>query len=392
MFKKKLLWLHKWLGLISGLVVLIVSLTGCLTVFQDELQLMTHPEKFFIEKQNLQPSKTIALSKLIRIAEAKLNPGEKISRVDVFPQENRTWVFRAIKTNKDAFFYSDYFTYYKRVFVNPYTGNVQVVENTKANFFQVVLQLHMNLLLGKKYGHVIVGFSTIFFAVICLTGIVLWWPKKWKPKTLKNSFSINFKANKKRFNYDLHNVLGFYSLLFALLFAFTGLVFAFPAFKKAVSSQLNSLDSKEKQKLSLPLIPKTTSAILDNSFDYVLLHHLTADQLSVRLEKDIAEPQTIQVRMKKNRTGIFYGYSFNQKTGQLDELKSSDNLQLGSRVTSLNYDLHVGSIGGIYTKILAFLVSLVCASLPVTGFIIWLNKYKKSKKKKIERIIVILKT
>ena len=384
MFKKKILWLHKWLGLITGIVVLIVSLTGCLTVFQDELQLMTHPEKFFIERQNLQPSKTILLSKLIRIAEAKLNPGEKISRVDVFPQDNRTWVFRAIKTNKEAFFYSDYFTYYKRVFVNPYTGNVQVVENTKANFFQIMLQLHMNLLLGKKYGHVIVGFSTIFFAVICLTGIVLWWPKKWKPKTLKNSFSINFKANKKRFNYDLHNVLGFYSLMFALLFAFTGLVFAFPAFKKAVSGQLNSLDSKEEQKLSLPLIPQTASGILDNSFDYVLSHHPTADQLSVRLEKDIAEPQTIQVRMEKNRTGIFYGYSFNQKTGQLDELKSSDNLQLGSRVTSLNYDLHVGSVGGIYTKILAFLASLVCASLPVTGFIIWLNKYKKSKKRKLK--------
>lgn len=384
MFKKKLLWLHKWLGLISGLVVLIVSLTGCLTVFQDELQLATHPEKFFIEKQNAQPSKTIALSKLISIAEAKLNQGEKISRVDVFPQDNRTWVFRAIKTNKDAFFYSDYFTYYKRVFVNPYTGNVQVVENTKENFFQIVLQLHMNLLLGKKYGHVIVGFSTIFFAVICVTGIVLWWPKKWKPKTLKNSFSINFKANKKRFNYDLHNVLGFYSLLFALLFAFTGLVFAFPAFKKAVSSQLNSLDSKEKQKLSLPLIPKTASGILDNSFDYVFTHYPTADQLSVRLEKDIAEPQTIQIRMKKNRTGIFYGYSFDQKTGQLQELKSSDNLKLGSRVTSLNYDLHVGSIGGIYTKILAFLASLVCASLPVTGFIIWLNKYKKSKQRKLK--------
>jgi len=384
MFKKKLLWLHKWLGLISGLVVLIVSLTGCLTVFQDELQLMTHPEKFFIEKQNLQPSKTIALSKLINIAEAKLNPGEKISRVDVFPQNNRTWVFRATKTNKDAFFYSDYFTYYKRVFVNPYTGNVQVVENTKENFFQIVLQLHMNLLLGKKYGHFIVGFSTIFFAIICLTGIVLWWPKKWKPKTIKNSFSINFKANKKRFNYDLHNVLGFYSLFFALLFAFTGLVFVFPAFKKAVSNQLNSLDSKEKQKLSFPLIPQTASGILDNGFDYVLTKHPTADQLSVRLEKDIAEPQTIQVRMEKNRTGVFYGYSFNQKTGQLEELKSSDNLQLGSRVTSLNYDLHVGSIGGIYTKILAFLASLVCASLPVTGFIIWLNKYKKSKKRKLK--------
>lgn len=383
MFKKKLLWLHKWLGLLSGLVVLIVSLTGCLTVFQDELQLMTHPEKFFIEKQNLQPSQTIALSQLISIAERKLNPGQKISRVDIFPQNNRTWIFRAIKTNKDAFFYSDFFTYYKRVFVNPYTGNVQVVENTKANFFQIVLQLHMNLLLGKKYGHVIVGFSTIFFAVLCLTGIVLWWPKKWKPKTIKNSFSINFKAKSKRLNYDLHKVLGFYSLLLALLFAFTGLVFAFPAFKKLISNQLNSLDRKEKQQLSLPSIPQTAATVLDNGLNYVLAHHPNADQLSIRIEKDVSEPQDIQVRIEKNRTGVFYWYYFNQKSGQVEELKTSDNLQLGSRVTSLNYDLHVGSIGGIYTKVLAFFAALACASLPVTGFIIWLNKYNKAKLRKV---------
>lgn len=383
MFKKKLLWLHKWLGLLSGLVVLIVSLTGCLTVFQDELQLMTHPEKFFIEKENLQPSQTIALSQLISIAERKLNPGQKISRVDIFPQNNRTWIFRAIKTNKDAFFYSDFFTYYKRVFVNPYTGNVQVVENTKANFFQIVLQLHMNLLLGKKYGHVIVGFSTIFFAVLCLTGIVLWWPKKWKPKTIKNSFSINFKAKSKRLNYDLHKVLGFYSLLLALLFAFTGLVFAFPAFKKLISNQLNSLDRKEKQQLSLPSIPQTAATVLDNGLNYVLAHHPNADQLSIRIEKDVSEPQDIQVRIEKNRTGVFYWYYFNQKSGQVEELKTSDNLQLGSRVTSLNYDLHVGSIGGIYTKVLAFFAALACASLPVTGFIIWLNKYNKAKLRKV---------
>ncbi|MEO8253180.1 MAG: PepSY-associated TM helix domain-containing protein [Flavobacterium sp.] len=382
MVKKKLIWLHKWLGLISGLVVLIISLTGCLNVFQDELQLMTHPEKFFIEKTNQPSLKTIELSKLITIAEAKLNPDEKISRVDVFPQENRTWVFRAIKTNKEAFFYSDYFIYYKRVFVNPYTGNVQVVENTKANFFQIVLQLHMNLLLGKKYGHVVVSYSVLFFAVLCLTGIVLWWPKKWKLKALKNNFSINFKAKSKRLNYDLHNVLGFYSLMFALVFAFTGLVFAFPAFKKMISNQLNFLDGDEKQKLSLPFIPQTASTILDNGLYYVLAHHPNADQLSIRIKKEVSEPQDIQVRIEKNRTGVFYWYYFSQKNGQIEKLKSSDNLQLGSRITSLNYDLHVGSIGGIYTKILAFLASLICASLPITGFIIWLNKYKKSKQRK----------
>jgi uncharacterized iron-regulated membrane protein len=44
----------------------------------------------------------------------------------------------------------------------------------------------------------------------------------------------------------------------------------------------------------------------------------------------------------------------------------------------MNYDLHVGAIAGLTGKIIAFIASLICASLPVTGFLVWyLKKYKK---------------
>jgi len=42
-----------------------------------------------------------------------------------------------------------------------------------------------------------------------------------------------------------------------------------------------------------------------------------------------------------------------------------------------NYDIHVGAILGLPTKIIAFIVSLICASLPVTGFMIWWGRRKK---------------
>ncbi|HJS01184.1 MAG TPA: PepSY-associated TM helix domain-containing protein [Flavobacterium sp.] len=388
--KKQILWLHKWLGLISGIVVLIISLTGCIYVFQDELKFVAYPEKYFISTPSPQTVQPITLSKLIAIAENNLNPEEKVTRIDVFPQKNRTWVFRAIKTDKNAFFYSDYFTYYKKVFINPYSGKVQNVENTKTEFFQVALQLHMNLLLGKKIGHIIISYSVIFFSIICISGLILWWPKKWKAKKLKPHFSIKFNANRKRLNYDLHNVLGFYVLPLALLFCFTGLVFAFSDFKDAVTDGFNAVDTKEETTISkYDFIPQTSTNIVDNGLYYVLAKHPLADQYSIRFadkdekkEKDEKpEPQDIQVRLTKNKTSNFYKYSFNTTTGQLEEIKSSDNLQLGSKITSMNYDLHTGTIGGLPTKFLAFFAALICASLPVTGFIIWFNKTKKEKKK-----------
>ena len=47
----------------------------------------------------------------------------------------------------------------------------------------------------------------------------------------------------------------------------------------------------------------------------------------------------------------------------------------------MNYDIHIGAIGGIAGKIIAFLSSLLIASLPVTGTLLWYGRtYKKTKK------------
>jgi uncharacterized iron-regulated membrane protein len=55
---------------------------------------------------------------------------------------------------------------------------------------------------------------------------------------------------------------------------------------------------------------------------------------------------------------------------------------VADKIRRMNVDIHMGMIGGIWTKILAFLASLIAASLPVTGFIIWWGKRNKKTKKK----------
>jgi uncharacterized iron-regulated membrane protein len=48
----------------------------------------------------------------------------------------------------------------------------------------------------------------------------------------------------------------------------------------------------------------------------------------------------------------------------------------------MNYDIHVGSILGFPGKVLAFLASLIGASLPITGFLVWYGRKFKKKSKK----------
>lgn len=384
MVKKGVLWLHKWLGLLSGLVVFIVSLTGCVYVFHDELKVLVYPEKYYVAEQSKHalPAHTLPLSSLTAIAQKSLPDGEEVTRIDLYPAKNRTWIFRAVKTNEEALTYAAYFKYNKRVFIDPYTGKVQAIENSKTEFFQLVLQLHMNLLLGKKIGHTVVSVSTIIFLILTVTGLVLWWPKKWKVKTLKKGLSFNFSVKWKRLNYDLHNVLGFYSLLFALLLGFTGLLFSYPSLKEFYSKSFNKLVSHEHTTdLPFEIVPQKSPASLDNALIYTLAKHPSADMMSVRLKKNEAL-HDIQVRLLKNRTGDFVWYYFNKNDGQIAKIKSSNQVKTGDWLAGMNYDLHTGVFGGVFTKILYFLASLVCASLPVTGFVIWLNKNKKAKKSK----------
>ena len=65
--------------------------------------------------------------------------------------------------------------------------------------------------------------------------------------------------------------------------------------------------------------------------------------------------------------------SVNNIYGRFKDAKGADKL------LRLNYDIHTGGIWGLPGKILAFLLSLVAASLPVTGFLMWWGKRNKQR-------------
>lgn len=389
--KKFLLWLHKWLGLITGSIVVIVSLTGCMYVFHDDLKKIIYPDYFYITA-NIEGTNQQALpyTTVERLAQDAVGIEYPINRVDIYPAKNRTWVFRSLKTDKEAFGIANEILYYKRVFINPYTGEVQKVEDTKYEFFYQVLQLHRNLWLGSTYGGWLVGGSTVLFLVISLSGLVLWWPKKWKGKTFKRSFVFDFSVSWKRLNYDFHNLLGLYSFLLALVIGFTGILFAFPKLNTAVENTLNKVDEAKFKRMELAsydTINQVYANTLDNAVLYVLQTFPTADMVSLRLGNAKAAEHNLQVRLEQDKTSKFQWLYFDKNTGQITSVKNHtyQTIALGTKVNSLKYDLHVGSIGGYLTKIMAFVGSIICASLPITGFIIWYTKSKKKKKKKEKR-------
>ena len=380
MIRKAFFEIHKWLGLLSGMVVLIVSLSGCVYVFTDELKEIFHRDRLYIEVPENRHRQPFSL--LLDNARNALGSDYEITRSEIFPGADRSWIFRASQTNNKAVGHWNYYSYYFRVYVNPYTGKVIHIEDSKNDFFQLVLSTHMNLLLGPHIGKPLVGYSTLIFFVLLVSGLVLWWPKKWKVRTVRKGLTFKKNAKVKRFNYDLHNVLGFYSLLPALIITVTGLVYSFDWVDESIQYMADGGKKADKQ-----VIPESTPAevynagILDRTMTKLLADHRDADQFSLRFRDDKLAPLDVQIRLKKSRTHLFAWYYFDRNNGDLLLKYGHNELSGGAKLRSMNYDLHVGSIGGMSTKILAFVVSLICASLPLTGFFVWYFKRRKSVKR-----------
>lgn len=377
MIKKSITWIHRWLGIITGLVVFIVSLTGCVYVFVDELKAVFYQDRLFVQTGNeaIQP-----LSTLMANAQEALGKNIEISRCDIYPAANRSWIFRAVKTNPEAVGHWNYYTYYYRVYVNPYTGAVIHLEDSRNEFFQLMLSLHTDLLLGHRIGQPLVGSCALIFILLLLSGLVLWWPKKGKKKALKQALTIKYKAKFKRVNYDLHNTLGFYVLVPALVIALTGAVYSF----QWVDSSIYALFSGGKEKIERRPTParsraESTTTALDLALHDVLHQYPQADMISTRFSRQQGAPYDFQVRLHPGRTYHFNWLFYDAVKGNLIYRYGTADLHLAEKVRALNFDLHVGSFAGLFSKILALSICLICVSLPITGFIIWL-KPKKQKK------------
>lgn len=374
-------WLHLWLGLVSGIIMVIVCLTGCIWVFEDEITAWMEPEtKITAEKKPV-----ISPSALMHIGDS-LYPKKKPNYATY--QQGRAITLALGQGRKGNTILS----------VHPYTGEVISKKEHKegeTDFFRFILNGHRFLWMPYEIGRPIVNYGTLIFVIILITGMVLWWPKKWTKATRDQSFKIKWKASFKRVNYDLHNVLGFYSLIVLTAIALTGMVYGIEWYSKGlywVTSGGETLPDFKRNKSDSLQMGKfyTPQQVMDVSWNKVITEHPEAKGFYYAFADTSRASSPISITIYPT-VGKYYdtrSFSFDQHTGKrlpaankIYETSFEDG-SVGDKIRRMNYDIHVGSILGLPGKIMAFFAALIGASLPITGFIIWWGKQKKKGKKK----------
>ena len=387
-FKKWTGKLHLWLGLSIGLIIFIVSVTGALYVFRDEIENFTRKDVIYHKEENIAQKEILPIRVLEKAVDNQVQEKFKIHWVNVPIDKKMSYQFYWYEHNTDAWNYFDEFPIYKVAYVNPYTGKVLRVYDEKNGFFQIVKMIHWSFLLKQDWGKYVVGIPVIIFIIMLISGIVLWWPKNKAARKQRFSFRWKNIKNWKRKNYDLHNILGFYASVFALIFSITGLFYAFFVIQTmmyVVFSGGNTTYPDFSHITTKAPMEARNDTTLDKVINTVRTNYPDSYGFSVDLghpHMDDHEHPNFSVFVKH----LSYSYHknssliFDENSGELLHTHNHEDKDLGEKAIAANYDVHVGSILGLPTKIIAFIVSIICASLPVTGFLVWWGRRKKTKK------------
>lgn len=371
-FRKLINDLHLWLGVASSLILFVVCLTGTIYTFRTEIEEMIEPQKYNIKAAD----EKYDIAELITMVEAETQG--KVNRIGFTEKVSRPYEIN-IKTSDEDRRGTNFM-------VNPYTG--EVLGDTKgpaSEFFMTVFKLHRWLLLDMKIGRPIVGVATLIFTFLCISGLILWLPKKIKGwKSFKPGMKIMWRAKWKRLNHDLHNTLGFYSLIFLLIMCLTGLTWSFEWYNNGLYKLLTGKEreqrgggrdrgGKGKEEALEPIISYEEALAIANE-------HLPYDGKTI-----ITKPQGKGYEITKYNKDRFNveasdKLTVNAQTGTVEKTELFDDLKLGEKISKQIKGLHLGTTYGMFSKIIYFITCLIATTLPVTGIFIWINKMKPKKK------------
>ncbi len=362
--------IHLWLGLVSGIVVCLLCVSGALFVFAEEVMHSYNKEHLIVNIEG----KRMMVDSIVATYKSKY-PDEQYFWINTYTDPTRSFdvVSGIIKEGSET-------PILKLTFINPYSGEIIAEDSSSINFFFLVAHFHSELLLGEV-GLWIIRIASLIFLTQLILGLVLWWPRS--KNESKSAFKPKYPASKKRINHDFHRVYGFYACWLLLISITTGLVMSFEWIEKPVVAVFGG--SPELIGQNPPTADKQENKdfkSLQYMFEQFKDVHTDNHKLTfMAIQPDAPTSQFVLID-SDDRFLHLYGDNqiLDRYTGKLLDKPLVSEFEKNQDILETNLDIHMGTFGGWPTQILALFIGLFGTSLPITGFFIWWGKRKKQKR------------
>lgn len=221
-FRKFLFQIHLWSGISLGLYIFFISITGSVLVYRNELYVLATPSPIISAN-----SETVLSADSLRESVNLLYPGYEITRNN-----------RSGNTSQAVEIWLEREGNIIKRFLDPYNGkDIGSAERTGQMLVIKLIEIHESFLIGP-IGRKINGIGAITILLIVITGLVIWWPgiKRWR-RSMRFQKGIGWK----RQVWDIHSMVGIWSSLFIVMFAFSGVYLSFPDFFHELGDKLQPM-------------------------------------------------------------------------------------------------------------------------------------------------------
>lgn len=362
-WRKLLFQIHLWVGVIIGLYIIAICLTGIVLVFQTELLNANKPERAMVEGQD-EPR----WGQLVNTALEKI-PGARFAYIDMRSDNRRVVPVGLVKDGETTIVYMD--AYADRVISQENPAQTHRILGFADEF-------HTELMggIGGTIGNAVGGALLFVMAVI---GIVLWWPgiRNWR-----RALRVKWQGRWWPFSHDAHRAFGFWSVLLVAMWGITGAIFMFP---DQVPKVFNGFSMPE----SLTRVEsdwKPGDALLP------------VDQFIDHAKRMYPDDKLAYVYMKLQPKGEVQVYMSPRPTVPLELLENEVVFHPGSGAVLMNtssarwtaseraalgvYSVHFGDFGGLPIKIIWAILGFIPVLLVITAYIMWWNRDLKRKWKR----------
>jgi len=376
-FRKILFWLHLIAGLIAGVLIAVMCFTGTVLAFEKELVAYAERDARRIAMPVVETPRMPLAELLLRVRAA--HPAAKISGIAI---ENHPLAAVAFTAGRNETFYA-----------NPFTGEIRQVTSTRMrDFLKHMEDWHRQLALSgpnRLLGKALNGAGNIAFFFLAVTGLFLWWPRKWRTKGLKRSLWFVSAANAKARDWNWHNVIGLWSAPILIVLTITALPISY---RWAGNLIFTLTGTPPPPPTSAPAAPTTPSASLQPHASQA--QPLSAEILIARAQKELpkwtsltyraANPAsaptsaTVAVRTADAwpRTALTT-LTLDPFTGEILKTNGYANLNAAQRVRSWTRYLHTGEALGALGQFVAALASLGGCVLVYTGFALAWHRWRR---------------
>ena len=363
LFRKIIFWLHLISGVLGGIVIFIMCVTGALLSFEKDIaEFAERNMRFVAPAENAQ--KLGVREILGKVAEAK--PNAKPASISIPNKPNAVW---QVSLGRDG-----------QVFVNPYTGEITGEGATGwRGFFRMMTDWHRWIALSgdnRPIGKAITGASNLMFLFLAISGIYIWFPRRLSWRHFKAALTLRWKVKGKARDFNWHTVLGFWTSLILIILTLTATVISYQwASNLLYTLTGNELPPAQQQQSppaeQTPQLPEN----LNLAWTKAESHSQTWKSISLRL------PVTKDSAVFTIDEGIYWNIfgrstlTIDAKTNEVAKWETYGEQNSARQLRSWFRFTHTGETGGFVGQFIGFLACLGGAVLVWTGISLALRRF-----------------